>query len=109
VRQKAGLNRSILDGGWFAFRETLAYKLAERGGRLVAVDPACTSQTCLACGVMDRNSRRSRAAFVCTACGHAEHADINAAKTILRRGTPLMPVEARDCAANEAGTTRRAA
>jgi putative transposase len=109
VRQKAGLNRSILDGGWFAFRETLAYKLAERGGQLVAVDPAYTSQTCSACGGVDRNSRRSRDLFVCTACGHAEHADINAAKTILRQGLPSMPVEGRGFAPNEAGTTRRAA
>ena len=109
VRQKAGLNRSILDGGWFAFRETLAYKMADRGGHLVTVDPAYTSQTCSACGAVDRNSRRSRAAFVCTVCGHAEHADVNAAKTILRRGTPSMPVEDRGCAASEAGTTRRAA
>lgn len=109
VRQKAGLNRSILDGGWFAFRETLAYKLADRGGHLVTVDPAYTSQTCSACGAVDRNSRRSRAAFVCTVCGHAEHADVNAAKTILRRGTPSMSVEDRGCAASEAGTTRRAA
>ena len=109
VRQKAGLNRSILDGGWFAFRETLAYKLADRGGHLVAVDPAYTSQTCPACGAVDRGSRRSRDLFACTACGHTEHADINAAKNILRRDTPSMPVEARGCAADEAGTARRVA
>lgn len=109
LRQKAGLNRSILDGGWNAFRETLAYKLADRGGALVAVDPAYTSQTCSACGVVDRESRRSRDLFVCRACGYAEHADVNAAKNILRRGTPSMPVEDRGCAADEAGTTRRAA
>jgi putative transposase len=109
VRQKAGLNRSILDGGWFAFRETLAYKLVDRGGHLVTVDPAYTSQTCSACGAVDRDSRRSRDLFACTACGHAEHADVNAAKTILRQGLPSMPVEDRGCAAGEAGTPRRAA
>lgn len=109
VRQKAGLNRSILDGGWFTFRETLAYKLVERGGHLATVDPAYTSQTCSACGAVDRNNRRSRNLFVCTACGHTEHADINAAKTILRQGLPSMPVEDRGFAPNEAGPTRRAA
>jgi putative transposase len=109
VRQKAGLNRSILDGGWFAFRETLAYKLAERGGDLVAVDPAYTSQTCATCGVRDRASRKTRDLFECASCGHTGHADVNAAKTILRQGLPSMPVEVRDRAADEAGTARRAA
>ena len=109
VRQKAGLNRSILEGGWFAFRETLAYKLAERGGYMVTIDPAYTSQTCSACGVRDRASRKTRDLFACTACGHAEHADVNAAKTILRQGLPSMPVEDRGCAASEAGTIPRAA
>ena len=34
VRQKAGLNRAILDQGWGRFRIMLGYKLADRGGRL---------------------------------------------------------------------------
>jgi putative transposase len=34
VRQKAGLNRSILNQGWFGFETILAYKLEERGGSL---------------------------------------------------------------------------
>ncbi|MEW5425073.1 RNA-guided endonuclease InsQ/TnpB family protein, partial [Amorphus sp. 3PC139-8] len=109
VRAKAGLNRSILDGGWFAFRTALAYKLAARGGHLVAVEPAYTSQTCSACGAVDRASRMARAVFACTACGHTDHADVNAAKTILRQGLSSMPVEGRDRAPDEAGTTRRAA
>jgi hypothetical protein len=35
--------------------------------------------------------------------------DINAAKNILRRATPSMPVEGSGCAPNEAGTSRSAA
>jgi putative transposase len=34
VRQKAGLNRAILDQGWGGFRIMLGYKLADRGGDL---------------------------------------------------------------------------
>ncbi|MEW5424596.1 RNA-guided endonuclease InsQ/TnpB family protein [Amorphus sp. 3PC139-8] len=109
VRAKAGLNRSILDGGWFAFRAALAYKLPARGGHLVAIEPAFTSQTCSACGAVDRASRRARAVFACTACGHTDHADVNAANTILRQGLSSMPVEGRDRAPGEAGTIRRAA
>jgi putative transposase len=109
VRAKAGLNRSILDQGWGLFGSFLKYKLAERGGTLVEVDPAYTSQTCSCCGIVDAAGRVSRDRFVCRACGHDEHADVNAAKNILRRGTAPMPVEGRRRAPREAGTRRRAA
>ncbi|WP_051949291.1 RNA-guided endonuclease TnpB family protein [Methylosinus sp. PW1] len=111
VRQKAGLNRSILDQGWGMFRTMLNYKLAERGGRLVEVNPAFTSQTCSECGVVDARSRASQARFVCVACGHEENADVNAAKNILSRaGCSVLPVEGqRGRRPDEAGTIRRAA
>ena len=86
VSQKSGLNRAILDKGWRMFETMLAYKIQERGGALVRVNPAYTSQTCSCCGVVDRNSRESQAEFRCTACGHTENADCNAAKNILRAG-----------------------
>ena len=35
VRAKSGLNKSILDQGWFEFRRQLDYKLAWNGGYLV--------------------------------------------------------------------------
>ena len=43
VRQKSGLNRAILDQGWGEFRRQLDYKLAWRGGHLIAVPPHNTS------------------------------------------------------------------
>jgi putative transposase len=82
VRQKAGLNRGILDAGWSKLVRLLAYKLAWAGGRLVQVSAAWSSQTCSACGVVDPASRRSQASFVCTACRHTENADTNAAKVL---------------------------
>lgn len=93
VRQKAGLNRSILNQGWFAFETILAYKLAERGGTLVKVNPAYTSQTCSDCGTIDKQSRESQARFVCRHCGFRAHADHNAAINILRRNTASMRIE----------------
>ncbi len=93
VRQKAGLNRYILHQGWGIFATQLKYKLNERGGELIPVDPAYTSQTCAQCGAVDRQSRKSQARFVCTTCGHADHADVNAAKEILRRSTASKLVE----------------
>ncbi len=112
VRQKAGLNRSILDQGWGAFKTMLAYKMADRGGVLIEVDPAYTSQTCSACGVIDKASRKDQATFICTACGHHANADTNAAINILKRGldTSLKPVEGyRSKRPVEAGSIRRAA
>jgi putative transposase len=93
VRQKAGLNRAILNQGWFGFETILAYKLEERGGYLCKVDPAYTSQTCSDCGTVDRQSRESQAAFVCQHCGFRAHADLNAAINILRRNTASMRME----------------
>lgn len=107
VRAKAGLNRSILDQGWGAFRVMLGWKLAERGGRLVEVPAQNTSRTCAACGCVDAESRRGQR-FRCTTCGHKAHADTNAAKVILLRagGTGLLLVEAARERAGEAGTHR---
>src|SRR5690606_12984578 len=50
VRAKSGLNKAILDQGWFEFRRQLNYKLAWSGGYLIVVPPQNTSRTCLACG-----------------------------------------------------------
>jgi IS605 OrfB family transposase len=79
VRQKSGLNRGILRSGW----GLLVRRLEEKApGRVVKVNPAFTSQRCSACGHVDRRSRKSQARFVCTACGYACHADVNAARNI---------------------------
>lgn len=87
VRAKSELNKSILDQGWHMFETMLAYKLAERGGELVKVDAAYTSQTCAECGIADRASRTDQATFKCTACGHENNADVNAARNILQART----------------------
>lgn len=105
---KRGLNRSILEQGWGAFETTLAYKLEERGGSLVKVNPAYTSQECSACGTIDKASRESQASFACRHCGFAAHADTNAAINILRRSTAPILVEGRGCAPVEARTLNHA-
>lgn len=93
IRQKAGLNRSILAQGWGLFAAMLEYKLEAAGGRLVYVPAAFTSQTCSACGVVDRRSRKSQAIFACVHCGTEAHADTNAALEIRRRSTALLLAE----------------
>ena len=86
VRAKSGLNKSILDQGWFEFRRQLAYKLAWLGGTLLAIPPHYTSQTCSRCGCVDKKNRPSQARFTCTACGFECNADYNAALNILAAG-----------------------
>jgi putative transposase len=46
VRNKSGLNKSILDQGWYEFRRQLDCKLAWNGGYLIAAPPQNTSRTC---------------------------------------------------------------
>jgi putative transposase len=98
VRQKAGLNRSILMQGWSGSVAMLGYKLPPLGGSLEKERAAYSSQTCRVCGHCAPENRESQAVFLCVACGHTENADTNAAGVLLgryeRRGsTPLRDVE----------------
>ena len=86
VAAKSGLNKSILDQGWFEFRRQLEYKLNWNGGMLVAVSPQYTSQTCPACGHVAKENRQTQAKFECVDCGHTDNADVVGALNILARG-----------------------
>jgi putative transposase len=86
VRAKSGLNKSILDQGWFEFRRQLDYKLAWNGGWLVAVPPQNTSRTCPTCGCIAADNRLTQAHFACVACRFEENADLVGAINILARG-----------------------
>ncbi|TDD85253.1 transposase [Actinomadura darangshiensis] len=79
VGQKAGLNRGILAAGWGALVTRLEHKAA---GRVVKINPRCTSQTCNACKHVAGSSRKSQAVFSCVACGYRANADVNAARNI---------------------------
>lgn len=83
VRAKAGLNRAVLDNAPYERQRQLAYKAPRYGSELRLVRPAFTSQRCSACGICDPESRPGCGRlFACTACGHVEHADLNAARNI---------------------------
>ena len=86
VRQKAGLNRAILDKGWHLLELALRNSARHTGTAMVLVNPANTSQTCHVCKHVDPKSRESQASFRCTACNHTDHADVNAAKNIKAAG-----------------------
>ncbi|CAG2156251.1 IS200/IS605 family transposase ISAba30 [Cupriavidus yeoncheonensis] len=86
VRAKSGLNKAILDQGWFEFRRQLEYKLAWHGGWLVAVPPENTSRTCPACSSVSAANRLTQARFACIECGFEENADVVGAINVLARG-----------------------
>ena len=86
AKAKRGLNRVITQQSWGLFFELLEYKLQEKGGQLIKVDPKYTSQECNECHHVSKENRRSQSKFVCTSCGHSANADINASKNILDRG-----------------------
>lgn len=86
VAAKSGLNKAILDQGWFEFRRQLQYKLNWNGGILIPVPAHYTSQTCPACGHVAKESRQTQARFVCVDCGYEENADVVGAMNVLARG-----------------------
>lgn len=89
VKQKSGLNRSILDQGWSGFARQIEYKLRWIGGRFIKIPPAYTSQKCSCCGHTEAGNRNKQI-FRCLSCGFQAHADINAAKNILAAGLAVI-------------------
>lgn len=90
VRAKSGLNRSILDQGWYEMRRQLEYKQLWRGGQILAVPPAYTSQRCACCGHKAKENRPSQSKFECQACGYTGNADVNGARNILAAGRAVL-------------------
>ncbi|HHN1139071.1 RNA-guided endonuclease InsQ/TnpB family protein [Pseudomonas aeruginosa] len=107
VRVKSGLNKAILDQGWFEFRRQLDYKLAWNGGYLIAVPPQNTSRTCPCCGHVSANNRQTQARFECVECGFEENADVVGAINILRAGHARFACEVSGEVMPPAAGTRR--
>lgn len=107
VRAKSGLNKSILDQGWFEFRRQLDYKLAWNGGWLVAVPPQYTSRTCPCCGHVSADNRQTQAKFACVECGFEENADVVGAINVLRAGHARFACEVSGAVGSPAAGTHR--
>lgn len=107
VRAKSGLNKSILDQGWFEFRRQLDYKLAWSGGWLIAVSPRNTSRTCPCCGHVSADNRQTQARFACVECGFEENADVVGAINVLRAGHARLACEVSGAVMPPAAGTHR--
>lgn len=82
------LSKSIMDAGWWYFRQRLAAKAVEAGRTIVAVPPAYTSKTCSNCGnIFDHLTLADR--WVECTCGLSLDRDHNAAINVLRVGQAL--------------------
>jgi putative transposase len=79
------LAKSISDAGWSAFLSILSFKAACAGRKVVAVNPAYTSQACSGCGVSVQKGLPVRW-HSCPDCGTSLHRDHNAALNILVLG-----------------------
>lgn len=83
-------------------RLKIAYKASRYGVHVVYVDPRNTSRECAVCGCVDKRNRPSQDQFLCTSCGHAAHADVNAAVNIGSRASVNAPYAVSELGANPA-------
>ncbi len=70
----------------------IVYKAHKYGVQVRFVDPAYTSQRCAECGHIEKANRKSQSEFLCCACGHEAHADVNAALNIASRAAVNQPM-----------------
>jgi putative transposase len=79
------LAKSIQDAAWRQFIAALTYKAEWAGRRVVAVNPAYTSQDCSCCGHREPKDLGERV-HRCSCCGLVLDRDHNAALNLLRVG-----------------------
>jgi putative transposase len=77
------LSKYVHDAGWSSFIAKLSHKAENAGRRLIAVNPAGTSQACI-CGASVGKLLSDRE-HVCTACGLIAPRDVVSAQVILQR------------------------
>lgn len=77
--------------GNYALRAGVRRMLDDKVVAAIAIDPACTDQTCAGCGAIGAANRTAQATFKCVACSHAD----NVAANIWRRGPAQLRGEGR--------------
>jgi putative transposase len=91
-KQKAGLNKSILDVGFGMLRSTIKYKVEQIGGAFVEVPTRKVkpSQTCPKCGHQHKKTLDIRV-HNCAVCGYQQDRDIAAAEVMLYWAKGSLP------------------
>ena len=86
LQHNHNLAKAIANASWRMFRQMLEYKCKWYGKKLIAVDPAYTSQLCSTCGYPSGKKPLEIREWTCPQCGTRHDRDINAAVNILHRG-----------------------
>lgn len=89
VKQKSGLNRSILENNWGQLKQFVEYKAKWHGKHFETVNPKNTSRKCSRCGHIHKDNRNGKT-FHCLKCGHEMDADLNASINIKEAGLALL-------------------
>jgi putative transposase len=91
-KQKAGLNKSILDVGFGMLRSTIKYKVEQIGGVFVEVPTRKVkpSQTCPKCGHQHKKTLNIRV-HECGICGYSQDRDIAAAEVMIYWAKGILP------------------
>ncbi len=91
-KQKAGLNKSILDVGMGMIRNSLKAKLDDVGGVFVEVPTRKVkpSQTCPKCGHQEKKELSERQ-HVCKNCGYSQQRDIASAEVMFLWHSTNLP------------------
>jgi putative transposase len=91
-KQKAGLNKSILDVGFGMLRASIKYKIEQIGGVFIEVPTRQVkpSQTCPQCGHQHKKTLDIRV-HECGVCGYVQDRDIAAAEVMLYWAKGILP------------------
>ncbi len=101
VKQKSGLNRSILDASWGKFFEILIYKAEEANKIVQQVNPQYTSQKCSSCGFVFSENRETQSIFNCKNCGFQINADLNASINIRNEAQKAVGCTVKACGGHD--------
>ena len=90
VRAKSGLNRSILNQGWFELLRQLEYKQAWRGGQVLAINRPTPASSAPVVGILRRITARRKASLNALRVVAEANADVNGARNILAAGHAVL-------------------
>ena len=90
MAQSLNLGKSTNDNGFGMFRTILAYKLADRGKKLIKIDKWFpSSKMCRFCGTINKNLTLADRIWTCE-CGKTLNRDENAAINIMNVGLSMV-------------------
>lgn len=87
-KKNKGFNRSVLNAGFYSFKQKLTFKAQQHGKEVVTIGRFfASSQTCSECGHKERKVKNLNVReWTCPECGTHHDRDINAAKNIRNEG-----------------------